>query len=98
MECVCRASDLFCFGCRCGYYANAKLKLLFNGRDFVIARNTYHATFILDFENLKSTNKPWRTIPDEEYVTFFIGSPEGECLMAEEWISVLGEGYAVAVE
>jgi len=71
---------------------------MFNGRDFIVARNNYHADFFLREEELEPTKQTWQIINDDEYVTFTIGSPEGESLTAAEWIKVLGAGYAIAVD
>jgi hypothetical protein len=72
--------------------------LYFNGKDFVISRNPYHAKWILREEGLEPTKQGWSRISDDEYVTFSIGSPEGESLTAAEWVTTLGEGYAVSVD
>lgn len=98
MDCICDDKDLFRYGCCCGYHRNLDLKLFFNGRDFVVARNPYHASWILKDEGLEQTEKGWSQIDDDEQVIFTIGSPEGESLTAAEWIAALGEGYAVSVE
>lgn len=98
MQCVCTSTHLFCFGCRCGYIHKAELRLFFNGKDFVVARTNYHASYILEQDNVEPSAEPWKEIPGDEYVTFYIGSPDGEALMASEWVKVLGEGYAVAID
>jgi len=64
----------------------------------VVARNPYHAKWILQEEGLELSKQRWSKIDDNEYVTFSIGSPEGESLTAAEWVTTLGEGYAVSVE
>lgn len=98
MECICDTKDLFCYGCCCGYHRNQELKLYHNGRDYVIARNPYHASWFLREEGIEPTEKGWFKIDDDEQVTFSIGSPEGESLTAAEWVETLGEGYAVGIE
>ena len=96
MGCICDIRDLFNKGCCCGYHKSQKLKLYFNGKDFVIARNPYHASWVLREEGLEPAQK-WGIIDDDELITFSIGSPEGESLTAAEWVSTLGEGYAMTV-
>ena len=98
MECICEPKDLFCFGCCCGYHRTLDLKLFFNGRDFVVARNPYHASWLLKEEGVEPAEQPWAKIDDDEQITFSIGSAEGESLTAAEWVATLGEGYAIAVE
>lgn len=98
MQCVCTSTHLFCFGCRCGYINKIELQLFFNGKDFVVARTSYHASQILEKEKVEPAKEPWKLIASDEYVTFSIGSPDGESLMASEWVKVLGEGYAIAID
>lgn len=97
MDCVCKPKDLFGHGCCCGFHNNLPLKLFFNGRDYVVARNSYHAAHILCEECLDPAGS-WHQIEDDQKVEFSMMAPDVEVLTAAEWVTSLGEGYAISID
>lgn len=98
MECLCASIDLFNFGCLCGSLAKQEnLHLFFNGCDYVIARNIYHAEKLLAQEEMDPYDGRFAQLNDDALITFNIGGPDGETRRAKEWADSIGEGYLLSI-
>lgn len=98
MRCICKSSDLFNFGCRCGAFQfEQELHIWFNGLDYVIARTEREADACLSQFLSKSITSCWELFPrDSELVIAIAG--EEVTKKAAGWIDLYGEGFLASLD